>query len=83
MKFDLSQRSLNSNRAMHSRCRLDESRKGLDEELAKKPLVWKMLWSGYRHVRAKDQCEAKLLHDIADVMGQDGLRINNAQYSFD
>ena len=44
--------------------------------------VLAMLWSGYCHVRAESQCEAnKLLHDIADVMGQDGLRINNAQYS--
>lgn len=55
---------------MHGRCRLDESREGLDEGLARKPLVLAMLWSGYCHVRAKSQCEAKLLQNIADVMGQ-------------
>ena len=43
------------------------------EELARTPLVLAMLWSGYCHVRAESQCEAKkLLHDIADVMGKMG-----------
>ena len=50
------------------------------EELAKKQLVWKMLWSRYCHVRAKSPCEAKLLQDIADVMGKMGSEINHAQY---
>ena len=63
---------------MDSRRRLDENK----EELTRKLSVLAMLWSGYCHVRAGSQCEAKLLHDIADVMGQDGLRINRAQYSF-
>lgn len=46
----------------------------MDSELAKKQLVLAMLWSRYCHVResSESQCEAKLLHDIAHVMGKMG-----------